>query len=69
MIITHSAYQYMYRYQGLPYFIQWVDDMVYAYFSGEPYQTLVDVIVDPEENYELLNIIVRVQEYNDSIMR
>ena len=38
MIITHNAYQYIYRYQDLPYFVQWVDDTVYAYFSGEPYQ-------------------------------
>ena len=69
MIITHNAYQYIYRYQDLPYFVQWVDDTVYAYFSGEQYQTLVDVYVDPESGDQSLCMYVRVKDYNDSVMK
>ena len=69
MIVTHDAYQYIYRYQDLPYFVQWVDDTVYAYFSGEPYQTLVDVYVDPESGDQSLHMYVRVNDYNDSVMK
>ncbi len=69
MIITHNAYQYIYRYQDLPYFVQWVDDTVYAYFSEEPYQTLVDVYVDPESGDQSLHMYVRVKDYNDSVMK
>ena len=69
MIITHNAYQYIYRYQGLPQFVQWVDDIVYAYFSGEQYQTLVDVYVDPESGDQSLCMYVRVNDYNDSVMK
>jgi len=69
MIITHNAYQYIYRYQDLPYFVQWVDDTVYAYFSEEPYQTLVDVYVDPESGDQSLCMYVRVKDYNDSVMK
>ena len=69
MIITHNAYQYIYRCQDLPYFVQWVDDTVYAYFSGEQYQTLVDVYVDPESGDQSLCMYVRVKDYNDSVMK
>lgn len=69
MIITYVAYQYMYRYQGLPYFVQWTEDMVFAYFSGAPYQSLVDVYVDPESGEESLKMYVRVSKYDDSVMR
>ena len=69
MIVTHDAYQYIYRYQDLPYFVQWVDDTVYAYFSGEPYQTLVDVYVDPESSDQSLLMYVRVKDYNDTVMK
>jgi len=69
MIVTHDAYQYIYRYQGLPQFVQWVDDTVYAYFSREPYQTLVDVYVDPESGDQSLHMYVRVNDYNDSVMK
>ena len=68
MIITHNAYQYIYRYQGLPQFVQWIDDTVYAYFSGEQYQTLVDIYWDPESGDQSLHMYVRVKEYNDSVM-
>ena len=68
MIVTHDAYQYIYRYQGLPQFVQWIDDTVYAYFSEEPYQTLVDVYVDPESGDQSFHMYVRVKEYNNSVM-
>lgn len=68
MIITHDAYQYIYRFQGLPKFVQAVSDLVDAYFQ-EPHEVLVDLDYDSgggDDEYLLMQ--VRVENYNNSVM-
>jgi urate oxidase len=65
MIITEEAYEYIFKYNNLPQFIQEVDNWIYAVFGSE-YKSIVKVS-HGEEDDSYLCMIIRIPIY-DSVM-